>query len=300
MSYKCEILADSINPHGNRLTTMLITFPRFILSEFNTHRMFSRNSASSRAIPFQKMIESVKTNPFVPIKWMKKHKGMQGTEYIEDKQEIIRLNNKWFDARWRLMESAEQLHELGVTKQICNRLLEPFMWHTVVVTATEWENFFAQRAHEAAEIHIQEIAYMMLNRMNDSHPHSLKPGEWHIPLGDDLEENYQHELAQLIIKEDLMDINKTIDVIKVKIATARCAQTSYTVVGEEDKPLNLGNLIKLHDLLIEKKHMSPLEHCAQVPIGKLESYEQSNLKGWLQYRKMIEGENQSDKRLIKC
>lgn len=146
MSYNCEILSDSLNPQGDRLTTMKITFPRFILAEFNTHRMFSRNSASSRAIPFDKMVKMVEENPFIPIAWQKDHRGMQGTEYS--------VNNKlnkalWLAARDEAVRSAKALNkESDVTKQLCNRLLEPFMWHTVIVTATEWENFFKLRCPE--------------------------------------------------------------------------------------------------------------------------------------------------------
>lgn len=142
--YNVEILADSLSPQGNRLTTMKITFPRFILAELNTHRMFSRNSASSRAIPFKKMVQMVEENPFIPIAWQKDHKGMQGTEYLINTEANI---EDWLKARDYAIEYAENLHNggHGVTKQLCNRLLEPFMWHTVIVTATEWENFFKLR-----------------------------------------------------------------------------------------------------------------------------------------------------------
>src|SRR6185369_7117160 len=87
---KAEIVADSINEKGNRITSFIVTFPRIILAEKNTHRVFSRNSASSRAIPFPKMVKSVRENPFIPIAWQKDHKGMQGTEYFskEEKFEI--------------------------------------------------------------------------------------------------------------------------------------------------------------------------------------------------------------------
>jgi hypothetical protein len=157
MNINAKIVADSIDPRGNRITSMLITFPRFILAELNTHRMLSKNSASSRAIPFNKMVESVQNNPFIPIAWQKDHKGMQGTEYITD-SDRIQINNEephsytkdwvihnWLLARDYAVNQATSLYKMGITKQICNRLLEPFMWHTVLVTATEWENFFALR-----------------------------------------------------------------------------------------------------------------------------------------------------------
>ena len=141
-----KIICDSLNEFGDRLTTMEVVFPRMILSELNTHRLFSRNSASSRAIPFNKMVESVKNNPFIPIAWQKDHKGMQGTEYKEGSSEIQLCINKWLDARDSAVESATLLNQIeGVTKQLCNRLLEPFMYHKVLITATEWDNFFKLR-----------------------------------------------------------------------------------------------------------------------------------------------------------
>jgi thymidylate synthase ThyX len=141
---QAKVIADSKNEYGNRITTMVVTMPRFILAEFNTHRMFSRNSASSRAIPFEKMVKSVMENPFIPIAWQKDHKGMQGTEYFTN-AESIGLVSSWLFARDKAVKSAKSLAYDGVTKQLCNRLLEPFMWHTVIVTASEYFNFFALR-----------------------------------------------------------------------------------------------------------------------------------------------------------
>jgi hypothetical protein len=138
-----EIIADSTDGRGNRITTMLLTFPRFILPELNTHRMLSKNSASSRAIPFEKMVKMVEEDPFIPIAWQKDHKGMQGTEYLPENP--YRLES-WLKARDAAVKYAKELNGwYGVSKQIVNRLLEPYMWHTVLVTATEFENFFEQR-----------------------------------------------------------------------------------------------------------------------------------------------------------
>ena len=107
---KAKIIADSKNPQGDRITTMEVTFPRFILAEFNTHRMFSRNSASSRAIPFEKMVKMVEEDPFIPIKWMKDHKGMQGTEYFE---KGAALKSMWLKARDEATRHAEFLNIKG-------------------------------------------------------------------------------------------------------------------------------------------------------------------------------------------
>ncbi len=144
MKIQAQVVADSLSPQGNRLTTMLITFPRIILSELNTHRMLSKNSASSRAIPTHKLLKMVEENPFIPIAWQKEHKGMQGTEYLSE-AESRACKYEWLATRDETTIQVKKLLEIGCTKQIANRLLEPFMWHTVLITATEFSNFFALR-----------------------------------------------------------------------------------------------------------------------------------------------------------
>jgi hypothetical protein len=156
-----EILADSKNQFGDRLTTFKVTLPRIILAELNTHRMFSRNSASSRAIPFEKMVESVEKNPFIPIAWQKDHKGMQGSEYITDIESIDNCIAYWLEAKDWAVSCARGLNHPnleGVTKQICNRLLEPFMWHTVIITSSTegLENFFKLRCPQYGMNHIHK------------------------------------------------------------------------------------------------------------------------------------------------
>lgn len=268
--FKAEIIADSKNEFGNRITTFIVTFPRIILCEFNTHRMLSRNSASSRAIPFEKMLKSVEENPFVPIKWMKDHKGMQGNEYFNE-DESKALTSEWLISRNISILQAVKLNKLGATKQFINRLLEPFMWHTVIVTATEWGNFFALRAHEAAEIHMQKIAYMMLDEYNKSKPKLLTPGDWHIPFGDK-------------------------SGCSIKISTAMCARVSYTTVGSEIQSSEKD--VELHDKLLQMGHMSPFEHCAQCSQVRNHIMD-GNFRGFIQYRKTLQGENKTDKRIIK-
>lgn len=144
MKIKAKIIADSKNIQGNRITTFILTYPRIIHSELMTHRMFSKNSASSRAIPFEKMVKSVQENPFIPIAWQKDHKGMQGNEYYNNNESKI-CNQKWLKSSELAIYQAKSMNQAGITKQLCNRLLEPFMWHTVILTATNFTNFFNLR-----------------------------------------------------------------------------------------------------------------------------------------------------------
>ncbi len=281
--------------------------------------MFSRNSASSRAIPFDRMVKAVTDDPFIPLRWMKDHKGMQGNEYL-DEVASNKAENAWRSARLGALANASYLYDIcGVTKQMCNRLLEPWMWTTVLCTATEWENFFAQRANDGADIHMQALAYAMLNVMNASTPEKIKVGDWHIPyrnqfLGSSSWNDFCHD-HNIVYWDQAQPL-------AVKVSVAMAARTSYTMVGEEKKQDYVAD-IALHDKLWAYPHPSPFEHCSQCPTEQ--EYELSirgtlkwtdgmyakplptegskgwfgNFHGWKQYRKMLENENQSDTRLLK-
>jgi hypothetical protein len=288
---KARVIADSKDEKENRLTTIIGVLPRIVLAELNTHRMFSRNSASSRAIPFKKMVKMVEEDPFIPIAWQADHKGMQGTEYLTDLDDILGQTDSWLKARNEVIHYATELNiDGGVTKQLCNRLLEPFMWHTVIITASEWENFFQLRCPQyedpsgnlfrskkdyinnskwdgckdwdllgwlgcnrsQAEIHIQAFAEAVWDAMNESKPKQLKGGDWHIPFGNNMDE---HKLAQ-VHKSDHPPFTDA----KIKIATARCARLSYhNYKGKDDYAADLA----LYDRLASMQHWSPFEHVAK-------------------------------------
>jgi len=141
-----RIIADSINENGNRITSFVLTYPRFIHAELLTHRMFSRNAASSRAIPASKMIKNIEEDPFIPVAWQKAHSGMQGTEYFTDKEDIYGFECAWKDSiRDTIVNAKAMLKEPALTKQLVNRILEPYQWYTSIVTATEYSNWFELR-----------------------------------------------------------------------------------------------------------------------------------------------------------
>ena len=142
---KSEIIADSVNEHGDRITTFVLTYPRIIHAELLTHRLFSRNAASSRAIPASKMIADIQEDPFIPVAFQKAHKGMQGTEYFEKPTEITPRILSWKQGALQAVEKAKGMLDLGITKQLVNRILEPYQWYTCIVTATEYDNFFELR-----------------------------------------------------------------------------------------------------------------------------------------------------------
>ena len=152
---KVEIVADSINQQGDRLTSIVLTYPRIIHAEMMTHRMFSRNASSSRAVPIQKMIEAVKNNTFCPFEFQKAHRGMQGYDYFtgQDKEDCIKL---WLESAELALQQAEKMKEKGITKQIINRILEPYQYYTMLITGSKegWDNFFSLRL---PEYHLEDV-----------------------------------------------------------------------------------------------------------------------------------------------
>lgn len=241
MSYDCKILADSISDAGHRLTTFEITFPRFVLAEFNTHRVLSRNSASSRAIPVAKSIKAVEEDPFIPESFLSNQPGMQGGDPLSE-DETNYARHLWTGATDAALDYAMGLERVGLHKALANRLLEPFKWHTCIVTATDWSNFFALRTHKDAQPEIRKIALMMEDAYHESGGHLAV--RWHLPLIDPKEVQY------LLPNWNYWK----------KVSIGRCARVSYlTHHGVRDPDAD----IELHDRLLESRHLSPFEHVAR-------------------------------------
>lgn len=267
--FQANIILDSLAPSNCRLTTFTLTYPRFIHAEFMTHRVFSRNASSSRAIPVSKMIEEIKKNYVEPEFWGKNQKGMQAEQELNG-AEITMARSIWLKQRDGAIEAAQALADLGCHKQITNRILEPFMNITVICTATDYDNFFSLRCHPDAQPEIQKLAFMMRDALENSTPKKLQTSEWHIPF---IQPDEQH-----------MDLE-----VKKKISVARCARVSYlTHDGKRDIEKDL----ELYERLITgsgKGHWSPTEHVAMAIDQPTRS---GNFTGWVQYRKFFAQEYQ--------
>ncbi len=266
MSYSSKILLDSISPLKQRLLTLELTFPRIVLAEFSKHRMFSFNSASSRAIPFKKMVERVQNDMFVPIEFGREQKGMQTGEPILDADSA---RYTWIDAGRDAIRRANQLHELGVHKAICNRLIEPFSWITIIITATDWNNFFRLRRHIDAEVHIRKIADLAYESIQNSTPKFIDFNSWHLPLIQDDEQNLDIEL-------------------KKKVSVARAARVSYLC---HNGTRSIDKDIELYNRLVcgsDFGHWSSFEHAATPT--KEDCY-MGNLHSWKSFRKEFSNES---------
>jgi thymidylate synthase ThyX len=256
---------------------MELKYPRIVHSEFMTHRVFSRNAASSRAIPAKKMIQAIEDDPFIPTYWGKNQSGMQAKEQLSaGDQEKAR--SCWLHARDNALTVARQMESIGLHKQILNRILEPFQWITVICTSTEWDNFYALRDHEDAQPEIQVLAGTMLQAHLASSPKILQPGEWHLPYVN------QDELQSF----GMYPLRDGTERLRMYSA-ARCCRVSYLLQGGEKPTPEKDEATFLKLAGGKPLHASPLEHQAT----PLEDPTQwcGNLRGWLQFRKTLKGEN---------
>lgn len=264
METNAKVILHSVSEEGKQIVTFELTYPRFIHGEVMTHRVFSRNAMSSRAIPVAKMIEQVRTNPAMPVHWGANQSGMQAKSEVEDKVEAVRL---WTAAANMATLVAVAMTDIGLHKQIANRILEPFQWMRTIVTSTEWDNFFELRAHPDAQPEFQDLAYRMQAVLENSKPVLRKFGEWHLPY---------------LTDNEAYGGDTPLDILQ-KCSAARCARVSY-LTHDGQNPSQEKD-IALFDRLAASRplHASPLEHIATP--GDTNT---GNFQGWTQFRKLWE------------
>lgn len=281
---KANVIADSICVENNRrLTTLELIYPRFIHSEIMTHRQFSRNASSSRAIPVKTMIQRVRENPAMPVSWGMNQPGMQAGDPLPSSV-ATEAQWLWLKAAQNAVEVAEEMAALNPAphKQIINRILEPFTYMTTLVTATEWSNFFWLRNHSAADPTFWALALEAHRAIRESAPQAIIHGTWHLPYVGGLPINNPYTL------NDLRDIS-----------AARCARVSY--LNHDGTAANPETDLKLARETLRgdgRIHASPFEHQ-----GTPDTYVYSrgerrwanpelhgNFVGWIQYRKTLAGE----------
>lgn len=260
--------------HYENLWTFELTYPRYIHSEFMTHRVFSRNASSSRAIPVKRMIEQVRNNPVVPPKVFMNQKGMVG-ETEADPVTTTAFHVLWEEAAENACKTAEMMERLGIHKQHVNRILEPFQFIKVIVTATDWYNFFVLRLAPDAQPEIRELASAIYDEMNRYHNKDVGV----------LELDKEHIVVSLpyITDEDIKEIGKEEYHLLMKISAARCARVSYN--NHDGSKPDIEKDLKLYGHLYDSKHMSPMEHAC---IRDEAHRKNANLTGWKSLRFLIE------------
>lgn len=302
-----KMITHSVGADAPPLATMELRYWRGIHSEFMTHRVMSRNARSSRAVPVPRLIEEVATNPFVPKHWGANQKGMQagvecnelvpfqtGYSHLDSSicYDRVPREKAWLKARDEAVKYAQAFHDAGYHKQIVNRLLEPFMFIDVLVTSTEWSNFFALRDDPMAEPHIRDLAVEMKEVMAASTPQFLHPGQWHLPyVGSMLDAPTADHAAM----GEWGAVNgRTWTETARAVSVTRCARISYVPFHGESG--DIASEVARHDALVSARpcHSSPLEHQATPdelgPHGWYNPDLHRNLRGWKQYRSMVAGD----------
>lgn len=260
--------------HYENLWTFELTYPRYIHSEFMTHRVFSRNASSSRAIPVKRMIEQVRENTVIPPKVFMNQKGMVG-ETEADPFTTTAFHVLWEEAAENACKTAEMMERLGIHKQHVNRILEPFQFIKVIVTATDWCNFFVLRLAPDAQPEIRELAsaiYDEMNRYRNKDVGVLELDKEHIVVS-----------IPYITDEDIKEIGKEEYHLLMKISAARCARVSYN--NHDGSKPDIEKDLKLYGHLYDSKHMSPMEHAC---IRDEDHRKNANLTGWKSLRYLIE------------
>jgi hypothetical protein len=280
-----KILLDSITEGGSRLTTWELTYPRMIHAEIMTHRAFSRNAASSRAIPAAKLRQRVLELTATPLHWGANQKGMQATAEVAD---TAAAEDWWTRGRDLMALHHEEGERLGLHKQVVNRIIEPWMMITIICSSTDWANFFYLRHHKDAEPSFQGLSHLMRELYFSNLPEEVPIGGWHLPL------LFPGDVGEATVLADPKTPAAVEDVLK-KVSTGRCARVSYlTHEGHRD----LIEDVRLHDQLAatasvaeDPMHASPLEHPAMAVGGRQRI---GNYEGWKQYRKFFPKENGPD------
>lgn len=291
-----KVVADSINENGDRITTLEVEYPRFIHGEVMTHRSLSKNSSSSRAIPIQKMLDQIENNMAIPVYWGKNKSGMQADEevsYFEEAKAVL----SWERSYNYVKDCVLDMIDIGLHKQVPNRLTEPFQMMKVVITGTDWNNFFNLRIHKDAQPEICMLAYKIYKAMEESKPVKLKHGEWHLPFIDKLLDKDECLLSYGTMLNDsvywYMHKPLTLDEA-IKISSASCASVSYRLDG-----MTLEKADRIFNMLIKAEviHASPFEHLATPIVDTWESGVthqrkdgvlcSGNLTGWISYRQQL-------------
>lgn len=296
MSYSVQTLKDSVSEERVRLRTVVATFPRMILPEVLTHRVFTRNTGSSRAVPVKRVLEQVKNNPAMPIHWGRNRPGMvadgECSESVFLRQYVKEINafnpygtrmstvskvitrgfsseEAWLEARDCAVEVAEAFDAAGYHKQVVNRLLEPFVWTPMIISSTYWQNFFNLRIAEDAQPEIRHIATMMEQEHAASIPSLVRFGQWHLPYITPHEEYLSSETLR-------------------KCSAARLARVSYN--NHDGTAPDLKKDFATFELVLNEGgslHGSCFEHIA-TPVPR---YRENNFYGWMQWRNILDKNN---------
>jgi Thymidylate synthase complementing protein len=298
-----KIIADSVNVNRKRITTFELVYPRYIHAEIMTHRLFSRNAQSSRAVPVKTALDLIRDDPVLPIVWGKNKAGMSSVEFLNDAEQK-EAEWAWYEGLDAALRVSQKLSDIGLHKQWANRPTEAFSNIKVVLTATEFDNFFWLRDDkDAAQPEIVELARKMKTAYDENTPDVLQDGFWHVPYVHWGVELNKGEEFQLFFNSNDEEIDLE---TALKISASCCAQVSYRKLDDTlDKALDIYNKL----FSGPKPHLSPVEHQAMAYTGNWFSKAgqdngpfvkgvthidkngkiwSNNFKEWIQHRALLE------------
>ena len=262
MQISATIIKHSMTRQSKEIVTFELCYHRYIHGELMTHRVFSRNAMSSRAVPVMKMLKQVWSDPAMPVHWGANQPGMQAKDQLTGWR-LTLAKKLWSGAGKIACGFAWGMVKLGLHKQVANRLLEPWQWMRTIVTATDWDNFYDLRDHEDAQPEFKALAQAMRAAVGRDTPQKLAAGEWHLPYVDSTSSGR--------------------DFVNCKLSAARCARVSY--LTHDGQTPSRSKDLELFERLAGGKpfHASPLEH--QASPGEVLT---GNFSHWTQFRKMWE------------
>ena len=252
-----EVIAHSVSPQGKEIVTVAVKYGLIVHAEFLRHRQLSRGVKSNRAIPTKTIRKEVLNDPYVPVFLGKNKAGMQSVEEIKFKSIGKTI---FLGARYPVVFAHWLLEKMGAHKEWTNRLLNPWQWVRETITATEWENLYALRLHEAAQRDIRQVVECVQEAISLSRQHGgmveLEPGEWHTPYVT----QYRDISGTLYYIDN--DGSHLSVANALQASTSRCARSSY---DKHDGTTSLWkDDVSLYNTLVadDPKHMSPCEHQA--------------------------------------
>jgi hypothetical protein len=290
-----RLITDSISQNGKRFSTFELEYPRFIHSEFMTHRMISKNASSSRAVPIGRAIQNILDNPAFPVHWGAAQAGMQASnELIGVPLDVAK--ELWRNGIEQSISLVKEFDDIGCHKQIAARWLEPGQIIKVVASGTDWDNLMWLRNDDAAQPEFHELAKCVQECFEKSTPELLYPGEYHIPYVTTVrtQDGTRHYIDS---NSDSLSLDDAL-----KISASCTAQISYRRLDDtKDKALEIFEKL----FSGTKPHMSPTEHqgtpilLSTVPwnpstwqegithVRKDGTLCSGNLTGWIQYRQTL-------------
>lgn len=235
--------------NDKRIVTVQFDCPTFLVAQLNKHKSLDINSMSSRAV------SDISQREYIPIPsyGTKGMKGQINKDHIHHYYEC-----EMQEAIASAKNHAKKLKDMGIHREVYNRLNENFYMKTQVVTGSfqAFKHYLALRTDAHAQGDHQFLACGIAHAIAISSPANLPI---HLPYTN------EEELEGLTEEEIFL------------LSSARCGTVSYKL-----KVSNVQDDIARGRKFLDNKHMSVFQH----------AHKYSDQKGrfgsnWIAYREII-------------